>query len=129
MQIDNDPEHLHQRRDVRERRLLKAQMVHPRHGKIDIVVRDISKRGIGGKCDLDLIAGEDVTICLPSHSPVAGQIAWRIGISFGVTLSRDIDPVLVRNAAGSQNAAYQVPDHFQPTSDFKRPGFGPRNKS
>ena len=42
----------------RELRLLKAKMVHPRFGLIDILIRNVSDEGIGGKCSYDLEPGE-----------------------------------------------------------------------
>lgn len=66
--MDNDPAIEQKRADARQRRLLKAHMLHPRHGRIDILVRDVSAHGIGGKCDRDLMAGEAVTICLPAQA-------------------------------------------------------------
>lgn len=124
MQRDKDFAFSQKRLDERRRRLLKAHMTHPRHGEIEILVRDVSKHGIGGKCDYDLLAGEAVTITLPSRSPVTGRIAWRTGLAFGVRLDSSIDPGGVRTSSELAAPAYQVPEHFQPAGDFKRPGFG-----
>jgi hypothetical protein len=106
------------RASERHRRLLKAQMIHPRHGKIDIVVRDVSAQGIGGKCQLDLV---------PTHDPVAGRIAWCAKRSFGVKLDDGVDPAEVRISSDSGAEPYQAPERAQPAGDFKRPGFG-RNR-
>jgi hypothetical protein len=119
----------HKRADERQRRLLKAHMIHPRHGKIDIVIRDVSVQGIGGKCDHGLIAGEAVTICLPAHAPVPGQVAWCARRAFGVRLDDRIDPVVVRSSSESANQPYQAPERAQPAGDFKRPGFGRNRRS
>jgi len=127
MQMDNDPAIEQKRTDARQRRLLKAHMLHPRHGRIDILVRDVSAHGIGGKCDRDLMAGEAVTICLPAHHPVSGRIAWCARRAFGVQLDGGIDPVLVRSASESASQPYQPPESAMPAGDFKRPGFG-RNR-
>lgn len=127
MHVDKNSANEQKRSSERHRRLLKAQMIHPRHGKIDIVVRDVSAQGIGGKCQLDLIAGEAVTICLPTHDPIAGRIAWCAKRSFGVKLDDGVDPARVRISSDSGAEPYQAPERAQPAGDFKRPGFG-RNR-
>src|SRR3546814_19686604 len=65
----------------RQRRLLKALMRHADYGEIDLLVRDVSEMGLGGRCDPDLAVGERVVILLPDCRPAPGQIAWRKGQS------------------------------------------------
>lgn len=127
MHMDENSAVEQKRADARQRRLIKAHMIHRRHGKIDILIRDVSAHGLGGKCDLDLIAGEAVTICLPAHDPVPGRIAWCAKRAFGVQLDDGIDPALVRRPQ-STSQPYQAPEGSQPAGDFKRPGFG-RNRN
>jgi hypothetical protein len=124
MQADKDPAIEQKRSDARQRRLLKAHMLHPRFGRVDILVRDVSAHGIGGKCDFDLLTGESVTICLPSRPPITGRVAWSAKRAFGIQLDQNIDPLVVRSSSESAAQPYQVPDSAQPTGDFKRPGFG-----
>ncbi|WP_238564946.1 PilZ domain-containing protein [Sphingobium bisphenolivorans] len=99
-------------------------MAHPRHGLIDILVRDVSERGMGGKCEAPLMVGESVTLHLPDSPAVQGKIAWAKGQSFGVELEGEIDPEAVKSRAErSSESSYQVPPQYQPSKDSRRPGF------
>ena len=112
----------------RQRRLLKARMRHPDHGEIDMLVRDVSEMGLGGRCDRELAVGESVVILLPDCRPVHGRIAWRKGQSFGVQLTAEINPEGVRNrvTVDRPTEGYHVPDAFRPSIETKRPGFRTR---
>ena len=124
--IDFMSKRLHER----QRRLLKARMRHPRHGEVDILVRDVSERGLGGRCDLDIAVGENVVIGLPDCAPVEGKIAWRKGQGFGVLLEASINPATVKSPPPSESPAaapYQVPTAFRASIDMKRPGFRTRS--
>ena len=117
------------RKRERLRRLLKARMVHPRHGEIDILVRDVSEHGVGGKCAHDVKIGEIVTIHLPASHAAQGRVAWRRGEGFGVELTGPIEPGAVKPPADqAANMSYLVPDRFKPSDSIKRPGFGRRSK-
>lgn len=109
---------------VRERRLLRAEMQHPRFGLIGIVIRNVSARGLGGKCAQEIAVGELVTIFLPHSVPVEGAIVWRKGHGFGVHLASRINPTEVKNAAGDRSEPpYQVPIRFRSAIETRRPGF------
>lgn len=125
---DSDLDFLSKRSHDRQRRLLKARMGHPRHGEIDILIRDVSEQGIGARCELELAVGETVIITLPDCAPADGSIVWRRGQSFGVQLHRPIDPLTVKNANAERapGTGYQVPDRFRVSMDTKRPGFRTR---
>ncbi|QOT72114.1 MULTISPECIES: hypothetical protein [Sphingobium] len=112
----------------RQRRLLKARMRHPDYGEIDILVRDVSEMGLGGRCEFDLAVGESVVILLPDCRPAQGKIAWRKGQSFGVHLEAQINPEVVKSRAPADRPAegYQVPEAFRPSAETKRPGFRTR---
>lgn len=128
---DSTPDFLSQRLHERQRRLLKARMLHPRHGEIDILVRDVSERGLGGRCESELAVGESVVIALPDCAPAEGRIAWRKGQAFGVRLDAPINPATVKSPAPGERpveAGYQVPTAFRPSIDMKRPGFRTRTK-
>ncbi|AEG47962.1 hypothetical protein Sphch_0262 [Sphingobium chlorophenolicum L-1] len=127
---DSDPEFVSKRQYERRRRLLKARMRHPRHGEIDILVRNVSELGIGGRCELDLALGDRVVITLPDCAPAEGSIAWRRGQAFGVRLGASIDPANVKSPAPVERPverAYQVPANFRPAVETKRPGFRTRS--
>lgn len=121
---DSDPNSLSQRLHDRQRRLLKARMRHPRHGEIDILVRDVSELGLGGRCNLELAVGEAIAICLPDCAPAEGRIVWRRGHSFGVQLDAPINPGTVKSPTDRPSEEpYQVPPQFRASGDAKRPGF------
>lgn len=85
---------------------------------------------MGGKCDLDLTAGEAVTIYLPDSPPAQGRIAWAKGHAFGVRFETVIDPTAVKNRAEKSSAGgYQVPPQYQPSKDARRPGFRTNHRS
>ncbi|WP_346765566.1 PilZ domain-containing protein [Sphingobium sp. TB-6] len=109
----------------RARRLLKAQMVHERAGRIDILVRDVSERGLGGKCAAEIAVGDRVTIQIADCDPVNGTVMWRKGHGFGVHLDSPIRPADLRHR-DLPATQYQVPTLFRPTLSFRRPGFGSR---
>lgn len=128
---DSTPDFLSKRLHERQRRLLKARMRHPRLGEIDILVRDVSEHGLGGRCESELTVGESVVIALPDCAPAVGQIAWRKGQAFGVKLDTPINPATVKSPAPSGRpleASYQAPAAFRPSGDMKRPGFRTRTK-
>jgi hypothetical protein len=126
---DSDPEFLSKRQYQRRRRLLKARMRHPRHGEIDILVRDVSELGIGGRCELDLALGDSVVITLPDCAPAEGRVVWRRGQAFGVELRASIDPANVKSPTPTERpvASYQVPTNFRVSTETKRPGFRTRS--
>ncbi|WP_030538273.1 hypothetical protein [Sphingobium sp. DC-2] len=123
--MNNSPS---QRLHDRERRLLKGQMRHPRLGLIDILIRDVSERGIGGKCTSDIAAGDRVTIHLTGYPPVDGTIAWRNGQGFGVQLDAPVDPAAVKSPPQPETpvTSHEVPRPFRPTVSTRRPGFDRR---
>ncbi|WP_150290256.1 hypothetical protein [Sphingobium estronivorans] len=126
---DFDPDFLSKRLYDRQRRLLKARMRHPRHGEVDILVRDVSERGLGGRCELELAVGDHVVIGLPDCSPAEGRIAWRKGQAFGVQLDAPINPETVKSPPSGERpaeAGYQVPTRFRASVETKRPGFRTR---
>jgi hypothetical protein len=112
----------------RKRRLLKAQILHDRLGMIDILVRDVSNRGLGGKCSAEIAVGDRVTVHVADCDPAHGIVRWRKGEGFGVLLDSPIRPSDLRTAAGKDEpeTKYEVPTLFRPSISFKRPGFGTR---
>ncbi|WP_242123141.1 hypothetical protein [Sphingobium sp. Sx8-8] len=126
---ESDPDFTSRRAHARQRRLLKARMRHPLHGEVDILVRDVSEQGVGGRCEWDLKVGDNILLLLPDCAPASGRITWRRGQGFGVLLDGPINPASVRNPAPADRPAqapYQVPTSFRPSIDFKRPGFRTR---
>jgi hypothetical protein len=114
----------HDRSSVREGRLLKARMQHPRLGLVDFLVRNISDGGLGGKC-LDAVEpGDLVRIVLPNIPLADGMIVWRVGDGFGMRLNTLLAPADVRRPGTCQPEAggYEVPYLFRPPLECRRPG-------
>ncbi|WP_157704837.1 PilZ domain-containing protein [Sphingobium herbicidovorans] len=113
----------HERSSLRAGRLLKAQMQHPRLGMVDILVRNISEGGMGGKCRHGLEPGEVVRIVLPNLPPADGLIVWRMGDGFGVRWNTPLDPTGVTRPVAStpRVIGYEVPDLFRPPLECRRP--------
>ena len=109
----------------RERRLLRARMQHPRTGLIDIMIRNVSDRGIGGKCVDHIEPGDIVSIILPDRAPIVGMIVWRMGHGFGLRLSAAVDPktIMHQHSVTALGLDYEVPRLFRPVVECRRPGF------
>jgi hypothetical protein len=112
------------RASLREGRLLRAQMQHPRIGLVDILVRNISERGIGGKCLHPVSPGDLVSIVLPNVPTVDGMIIWCMGDGFGMRLNRPLDLTGVRRPVANtpEVSGYKVPYLFRPPLECRRPG-------
>jgi hypothetical protein len=113
----------HERSSLRAGRLLKAQMQHPRLGIVDILVRNISEGGMGGKCLHAVEPGEWVRIVFPCLPPAEGLIVWRMGDGFGVRFNTPVDPSGVRGPIASTIpvSGYEVPKPFRPVLECRRP--------
>lgn len=111
----------------RELRLLKAKMAHPKFGLIDILIRNVSDEGIGGKCRHDLEPGEGVSILLADGAPAPGVIVWRMGDGFGLRLSqsRAAKQLIRHYEVASSGPRYEVPLMFRPQIRCRRPGLRP----
>lgn len=79
-------------REPRQRRLARAQMFNDRLPGVDILIRNISGRGIGAASrGLPPLKGEKLSILLPHHEKVTGLVRWVDGQSFGFELDRDLN--------------------------------------
>ena len=79
-------------REPRQRRLVRAQMYRDRLPLNDIIIRNLSLRGIGGASrDILPILDERVAVLLPDGQNITGWISWIDGQSFGIKLDRDLD--------------------------------------
>ena len=114
----------HDRSSPREGRLLKAHMQHPQLGLVDILVRNISEGGMGGKCRHAVEPGDLVRIVLPNDKAADGMIVLRMGDGFGVRLNMRVDPAGVRMpvARSTHIGGYEVPYLFRPPIECRRPG-------
>ena len=79
-------------REPRQRRLVRAQMYSDRLPQQDIIIRNLSLRGIGGASrGLPPMQDERVAVLLPDGQKVTGSIGWIDGLSFGIRLDLDLD--------------------------------------
>ena len=79
-------------REARQRRLIRAQMCSDRLPQQDIIIRNLSPRGIGGASrGLPPMQDEKVAVLLPDGQNITGWISWIDGQSFGIKLDRDLD--------------------------------------
>jgi len=76
-----------ERRSLRQHRLLRAQMISSDGITQEIIIRNISEKGMGGSLG-NMIAkvGDRVTVCLTDDATVTGILRWVKGKSFGLQL-------------------------------------------
>ena len=90
-------------REARQRRLIRAQVCSDRLTPHDIIIRNLSLRGIGASSlGLPPMQDEKVTVLLPDGQNITGWISWIDGQCFGIKLDRDLD--LQSLAASTQRA-------------------------
>ena len=108
----------------RQGRFLAAHMRHPRTGLLDIMIRNVSASGIGGKCVFDVEPGEMVSIIMPDGPPIDGMIVWRVGHGFGMRLNApiDLEDITNKRSAASPGQSYEEPRLFRPDVESRRPG-------
>lgn len=77
---------------TRGKRLLNARLIRKHGGTLPIVIRNISRSGLGAMCSkLALLHCERVKIVLPTHVEVSGIVRWVNGRHFGVELTHALD--------------------------------------
>jgi hypothetical protein len=82
-------------REPRTRMVIPATITGERTAEREILIRNISRRGIGarsrqGAPDI----GERVTIRIGAHAEISGTVRWVQGAQFGLLLDRDLDPAI-----------------------------------
>jgi hypothetical protein len=81
-----------QPREPRERRLLKGQMQTDRLPLFEIVIRNISARGLCATCKgLPPVAGEFAEIMLPDNRAVTAVVRWTSDQVFGLEFEEPIN--------------------------------------
>ena len=79
-------------RETRHRRLMMARIADGRMRGQDIVIRNISRRGLGAATQgLFPLEGERLSILLPTGPTVTGIVRWCDGPSFGLALDAEMD--------------------------------------
>jgi hypothetical protein len=111
----------------RSKRMLVAQVQSPRFGRGSIVVRDISRGGLGGMTSQWLRPGERLEADLPSIGSIAARVAWTDGNRFGLEFDEEIDADRVtRERVPAEVAQFRVLDRFRPEVRSGRPAIGLR---
>lgn len=81
-----------QPREPRERRLLRGQMQTERLPAFEIVIRNISSRGLCATCKgLPPVQGEFAEILLPDNRTVTANVRWASDQVFGVEFEEPIN--------------------------------------
>lgn len=76
----------------RQRRLIRAQMTDSFGMKYDIVVRNVSEKGLGGSMQgVPPLRGIPVTVTIPQGMVMSGTIRWVAGTAFGVEFNEQVD--------------------------------------
>lgn len=111
---------------AKRKSLLTKTALHTDSGRGDARVRNLSSKGLGGVTDLPVKAGQQLIIMLNGIGPVSGHVAWVNGKTFGM----EFDEMINLEDLEMPNAPIMhAPDHFsvasryQPSTDYKRPGF------
>lgn len=79
-------------RDVRQPRIIRAQMLHRDGEQQDIVIRNISDSGIGASArEPAPVRGERIAIILPGGQEVKGIVRWFSARTFGMQVDTPID--------------------------------------
>jgi hypothetical protein len=118
------------RAGTRIHRLVQGRIETGRLAGGRFLIRDISERGLGGRCEEPLCKGsfrkgEKVAIMLPNALRVEASVAWAKGHLFGLVFDQPIDPsAIIVDANASARRPYVVPATFRAATNYRRPGFG-----
>lgn len=87
-----------EKRQPRQSRLVKASLECSRLGRFDVMLRNISLKGIGGTAPHPLSEGERLTLHLPGHRAMKGTVRWASSTSFGIETDDPIEAAQLRAA-------------------------------
>lgn len=128
MGANTDDEDRHMGRARRHSRITKGTL-HDSSGETqEILVRNLSARGIGGKLANGCVAaGERVTVTVPGIGTVDAIVRWTRNRAVGLETEQEIDPTALTFSPDQRLAAkpegYRPPRSFEPETDHRRPGF------
>ena len=78
-------------RDARQRRLVMASLSFEKIKNQEMVIRNVSKRGLGGATQgLAPAEGARVSVTLPNGNEIHGIVRWREGPCFGLALDFEL---------------------------------------
>lgn len=127
-----EPSILHPR-ETRERRLLRGQMRTERLPLFELLIRNISARGLCGTCrELPPLVGEEAEILLPDNRTVSATVRWVNDQVFGVEFDEPINleamfdtiqrlrNIAERNASWEVKSKHRVAEHRPDWSMMRR---------
>ena len=79
-------------REGRTSKLVAIELSSPRHARQRVVIRNLSRYGIGLRGELDLLVCERVVLHLPGNREVGATVRWARKGTFGLSLDEAIDP-------------------------------------
>ncbi len=86
-------------RATRRARIIRATLTLPHGEDRDVIVRNLSARGLGATCrSLAPMKGEQVTIRLPGDIAAHGAVRWVKGQAFGLALDAELDIAAIEHA-------------------------------
>jgi hypothetical protein len=90
--IDNKLVPADESRSPRQRRLIRGRMTDSFGVTYDIVIRNVSEKGVGATMqDIPPLRGSEVSITIPQGMEMNGTIRWVDGSAFGIELGQAID--------------------------------------
>lgn len=119
------------RTDKRSARLLRGTLVSASGESHDLLIKNISLHGIGGRFSgTGVSEGEAVKLIIPNIGTFDATVRWLRKGGVGLHLVQEINPdtTLFHNSrpVTETTTPYHVPDRFQPSLSTYRPGFRSR---
>ena len=94
------------RREVRQRVLLKARL-HPVAQQHRVFVTNLSRQGLRGTADIDVVSGQSLFVTLDDLTHCLGTVRWTQNGRFGVQFDKALD-ILPQSSATDEGA---LPSH------------------
>ena len=116
-------------RPQRKAMLTKAVLWHGDAQVATVRVRNLSRQGLGGEASEPVHPAEAYDVELRGVGRIPGTIAWVDGARFGMRFDTEIDLQALEMASPAEvslSKTYTAPRSFEPTGDYKRPGFHTR---
>jgi hypothetical protein len=89
--------------------LLAQLRVDGQDGVHRVKVRNLSAGGMMAEGEAKVMRGARVLVELRNIGWVEGSVAWKQGNRFGIAFADEIDPVVVRGAAGAPGSDFDAP--------------------
>ena len=111
----------------RHARLLRGTISSPEMGVREVLFRNFSRHGVGGRTDAPLMVGDRIWVGLQGLAPIAATVRWVRNDRFGLIADQQIPFELLRaRAAGILPTADDLPGEFRIVPPVDAPGGRPR---